>query len=185
VVGVSVSPTRAVTDPLEVKSPLGASRKWRRWPRGQREPSCSCCLVAVCDGGATKEQQPLRKRFSSRSPLDGRAPISPGRPHRQEPQLPGARRKWKERRRPSPQGPPRSFLLWLPFGRPRFRDAEGAISGTLTSSLLPSGTLSPLAAEPLRDDMTGLGSERRGSRQGEKWGECPRQQARSAFKEER
>jgi hypothetical protein len=56
------------------------------------------------------------------------------------------------------------FLLRLPFGRPRFRDAGGDISGALTSSLLPSGTLSPLAAEPLRDDMTGLGSERRGSR---------------------
>jgi hypothetical protein len=56
------------------------------------------------------------------------------------------------------------FLLRLPFGRPCFRDAEGAISGSLTSSLLPSGTLSPLAAEPLGDDMTGLGSERRGSR---------------------
>jgi hypothetical protein len=77
------------------------------------------------------------------------------------------------------------FLLRLPFGRPHFRDAEGAISGALTSFLLPSGTLSPLAAEPLRDDMTGLGSERRGSRQGKKWGECPRQRARSAFKEER
>jgi hypothetical protein len=56
------------------------------------------------------------------------------------------------------------FLLRLPFGRPRFRDAEGAISGALTSSLLPSGTLSPLAVEPLGDDMTGLGLERRGSR---------------------
>jgi hypothetical protein len=47
------------------------------------------------------------------------------------------------------------FLLWLPFGRPCFRDTEGAISCALTFSLLPSGTLSPLAAEPLRDDMTG------------------------------
>jgi hypothetical protein len=72
------------------------------------------------------------------------------------------------------------FLLRLPFGRPRFRDAEGAIFGALTSPCSP-----PLAAEPLRDDMTGLGSERRGSRRGEKWGECPRQRACSAFKEER
>jgi hypothetical protein len=56
------------------------------------------------------------------------------------------------------------LLLQLPFGQPRFRDAEGAISGALTSSLLPSGTLSPLVAEPLRDDITGLGSKRRGSR---------------------
>jgi hypothetical protein len=62
------------------------------------------------------------------------------------------------------------FLLRLPFGRPRFRDAGGAISGALVSSLLPSGTLSPLVAEPLRDDMTNLGLERRGSRRGEKWG---------------
>jgi hypothetical protein len=56
------------------------------------------------------------------------------------------------------------FLLRLPFGRPRLRDAEGAVSGASTSSLLPSGTSSPLAAEPLRDDMVGLGSEGRGSR---------------------
>jgi hypothetical protein len=56
------------------------------------------------------------------------------------------------------------LLLRLPFGRPRFRDVEGAVSGALTSTLLPSGTSSSLAAEPLRDDMIGLGSERRGSR---------------------
>jgi hypothetical protein len=56
------------------------------------------------------------------------------------------------------------LLLRLPFGRPRFRDAEGAISYALTSSLLPSGTLSSLAAEPLGDNMTRIGSERRGSR---------------------
>jgi hypothetical protein len=56
------------------------------------------------------------------------------------------------------------LLLRLPFGRPRFRDVEGAISGASTSSLLPSGTLSSLAAEPLRDVMIGLGSEKRGSR---------------------
>jgi hypothetical protein len=36
------------------------------------------------------------------------------------------------------------FLLRLPFGRPRFRDVEGAISCALTSSLLPSRTLPPL-----------------------------------------
>jgi hypothetical protein len=56
------------------------------------------------------------------------------------------------------------FLLRLPFRRLRFRDTGGAISGALPSILLPSRTLSPLAAEPLREDMTGLGSERRGSR---------------------
>jgi hypothetical protein len=33
----------------------------------------------------------------------------------------------------------------------------------LTSSLLPSKTLSSLAAEPLGDDMIGLGSERKSS----------------------
>jgi hypothetical protein len=56
------------------------------------------------------------------------------------------------------------LLLRLPFGRPRFRDVEGAVSGALTSSLLPSGTLSPLAVEPLGDDMIGLGPERQSSR---------------------
>jgi hypothetical protein len=62
------------------------------------------------------------------------------------------------------------FLLRLPFGRPRFRDAGGDVSGALASFSLPSGTLSPPTAEPLREDMTGPGSERRGSRRGEKWG---------------
>jgi hypothetical protein len=62
------------------------------------------------------------------------------------------------------------FLLRLPFGRPRFRDAGGVISGALASLSFPSGNLSPPMAEPLREDMTGLGSERRGSREREKWG---------------
>jgi hypothetical protein len=52
------------------------------------------------------------------------------------------------------------FLLQLPFGRPHFRDAGGDASGALASFSLPSGTLSPPTAEPLREDMTGLGSER-------------------------
>jgi hypothetical protein len=56
------------------------------------------------------------------------------------------------------------LLLRLPFERPRFRDVEGVISGALTSSLLPSETLSPLAMELLGDDMIGLGSERQSSR---------------------
>jgi hypothetical protein len=56
------------------------------------------------------------------------------------------------------------LLLRLPFGRPLFRDVEGVVSGASTSSLLPSRTWSSLAAEPLRDDMIGLGSERRGLR---------------------
>jgi hypothetical protein len=64
----------------------------------------------------------------------------------------------------------RVFLLRLPFGRPRFRDAGGTISGAWASFSLLSGTLSPPAAEPLREDMAGLGSERRGLRRGEKWG---------------
>jgi hypothetical protein len=56
------------------------------------------------------------------------------------------------------------FLLRLPFGRPHFRDAGGDISGA-PSLFSPSvGTLPPLAAEPLRDDMIGLGSERKSSR---------------------
>jgi hypothetical protein len=56
------------------------------------------------------------------------------------------------------------LLLRLPFGRPRIRDVEGAVSGATTSSLLPFGTLSSLAVEPLGDDMIGLGSERQSSR---------------------
>jgi hypothetical protein len=62
------------------------------------------------------------------------------------------------------------LLLRLPFGRPRFRDTEGTTSGASTSFSLPSGTLSSLAVEPLGDDMTGLVSERRSSKCGEKWG---------------
>jgi hypothetical protein len=56
------------------------------------------------------------------------------------------------------------FLLRLPFGRPRFRDAGGVISGALAPFSLPSRILSPPTAEPLREDMTGLDSERRSSR---------------------
>jgi hypothetical protein len=56
------------------------------------------------------------------------------------------------------------LLLRLSFRRPRFRDVEGAVSGASTSSLLPSGTLSPLAVELLGDDMIGLGPERQSSR---------------------
>jgi hypothetical protein len=52
------------------------------------------------------------------------------------------------------------LLLRVPFGRPRFRDVEGAVSGTSTSLSPPSETLSSLAVEPLGDDMIGLGSER-------------------------
>jgi hypothetical protein len=62
------------------------------------------------------------------------------------------------------------LLLRLPFGRPRLRDVEGAVSGTLTSSLLPFGTLSSLEVEPLGDDMVRLGSKREGSSLEEKWG---------------
>jgi hypothetical protein len=50
------------------------------------------------------------------------------------------------------------FLLRLPFGRPRFRDAGGDISGALSSFSPSVETLSPPAAEPLREDMAELGS---------------------------
>jgi hypothetical protein len=60
------------------------------------------------------------------------------------------------------------FLLWLLFGRLRFRDAGGAVSGAWASFSLLFGTLSPPAVKPLREDMNGLGSERRGSRRGKK-----------------
>jgi hypothetical protein len=70
------------------------------------------------------------------------------------------------------------FLLWLPFGRPRFRDAGGIIFGALASFSLPSGILPPPMAESLRADMTGLGSERRGLRRREKW-ECALSHRRS------
>jgi hypothetical protein len=61
------------------------------------------------------------------------------------------------------------LLLRLPFGQPHLWDVEGADSGTSTSSLSPSGTLSPLAEEWLGDDMVGLGSRREGSSSEEKW----------------
>jgi hypothetical protein len=57
------------------------------------------------------------------------------------------------------------LLLRLPFGRPRPRGAEGAVSGASTSSLTPSGILSPLSGEWPGDDMTGPGSRR--EREGE------------------
>jgi hypothetical protein len=60
------------------------------------------------------------------------------------------------------------LLLRLPFGRPRFRDTEGAAPGASTSLWPPSGTLTLLAAEPLGDDMTGLISVRRSSELREK-----------------
>jgi hypothetical protein len=63
------------------------------------------------------------------------------------------------------------FLLRLPFGRPRFRDAGGIISGAMAPFSLPSGILSSPTVEPLKEDMTGLGSESRSSRRREKW-EC-------------
>jgi hypothetical protein len=62
------------------------------------------------------------------------------------------------------------LLLRLPFRQPRFRDVEGAISGTSTSSMSSSKALSPLAVEWLGDDMVGLGSRREGSSSEEKWG---------------
>jgi hypothetical protein len=52
------------------------------------------------------------------------------------------------------------LLLRLPFGRPHFRDTEGAASGASTSFTLPSGTLTSPAVESLGDDMTRLFLER-------------------------
>jgi hypothetical protein len=63
------------------------------------------------------------------------------------------------------------FLLRLPFGRSRFRDAGGVISDAVAPFSLPSGILSPPTVESLREDMIGLGSERRSLRRREKW-EC-------------
>jgi hypothetical protein len=57
----------------------------------------------------------------------------------------------------------RVLLLRLPFGRPRPRGAEGAASGASTSSLTPSGALSPLIGEQPEDDMTGPSPRREGS----------------------
>jgi hypothetical protein len=62
----------------------------------------------------------------------------------------------------------RVFWLRLPFGRPRFRDAGGIITGVLVFFLLPfgrpgpvfSGTPSPLATEPPREDMAGQNEEK-------------------------
>jgi hypothetical protein len=62
------------------------------------------------------------------------------------------------------------FLLRFPFGQPCFRNAGGDISGAPFLSSPSVETLPPLAAEPLRDDMMGLGLERKSSRSGEKWG---------------
>jgi hypothetical protein len=63
----------------------------------------------------------------------------------------------------------RALLLRLPFGRPRPRGAEGAVSGASTSSLIPSGALLPLAGERPGDDMAGSSSRREGSSTKEKW----------------
>jgi hypothetical protein len=59
----------------------------------------------------------------------------------------------------------RVLLLRLPFGRPRPRGAEGAVSGASTSSLTPSGILLPLPGEWPGDDMVGPSSRR--EREGE------------------
>jgi hypothetical protein len=55
----------------------------------------------------------------------------------------------------------RVFWLWLPFGRPRFRDVGGVVTGVSVFFPLPFGrpgprffrTPSPPAAEPPREDM--------------------------------
>jgi hypothetical protein len=53
------------------------------------------------------------------------------------------------------------FLLWLPFRRPRFRDAGGVISGASAFFPLPSETPSPPTVESLREDMAGQSLEER------------------------
>jgi hypothetical protein len=53
------------------------------------------------------------------------------------------------------------LLLWLPFGRPRFRDVEGAVSGALTSSLLSSDlVIAGSGTAKGRHDRAGLRKER-------------------------
>jgi hypothetical protein len=54
------------------------------------------------------------------------------------------------------------FLFRLPFGRPRFWDAGGAISGASVFFTL----LSPPTAEPLREDMAGKSLEERRRKEG-------------------
>jgi hypothetical protein len=76
------------------------------------------------------------------------------------------------------------FLLRLPFGRPRFRDAGGVISGASVFFSLPSEIPSPPTAESLSEDMAGLRSEERLEAEGE-MGMRPQPQALPAFKEER
>jgi hypothetical protein len=56
------------------------------------------------------------------------------------------------------------FLLWLPFGRPHFRDVRGDISGAPSLSSPSVRTLSPPMAEPPREDMVKRGQERGDSR---------------------
>jgi hypothetical protein len=62
----------------------------------------------------------------------------------------------------------RVLLLRLPFGRPRPRGAEGAISGASTS-LTPTGALSPSTGERPGDDMAGPSSRREGLSVKGKW----------------
>jgi hypothetical protein len=63
----------------------------------------------------------------------------------------------------------RVLLLRLPFGRPRPRGTEGAVSGASTSSLTPSGALSPLTGEWPGDDMAGPSSRKDGSSAKGRW----------------
>jgi hypothetical protein len=63
----------------------------------------------------------------------------------------------------------RVLLLRLPFGRPCPQGAEGTAFGASTSSLIPSGALSPLVGERPGDDMAGSSSRREGSSTKGKW----------------
>jgi hypothetical protein len=86
----------------------------------------------------------------------------------------------------------RVFWLRLPFGRPRFRDAGGVITGVSVFFPLPfgrsgpcfSGTPSPLVTEPPREDMAGQNSEEKV--EAEEEGECAlNPKVLSVFKEGR
>jgi hypothetical protein len=125
--GVPVSPAGAVMAQLGERMPRGASRGWRQRPRGQQGSSYFCCPAAIRGGGTMKERPLLLARFSSRSPSGGQAPVSPGRPRHQEPELPRLRQWWWRRRRL--RGPPKSSSCGSPSGV--------RVSGTWAASPAP------------------------------------------------
>jgi hypothetical protein len=160
VVGVLVSLAGATMDHLEMRSSREASQSRRRRPRGQQGSSCSCCPVATRGCGVAKKRPPPLARLSS-------FPRTAGPPSARDTLATGS------------QGylvavvgvmmvaaaaarAAKVFLLRLPFGRPCFRDAGGAISGALVFFPVPS----PLVAEPLEEDMAGQSLEERRRKEG-------------------